>query len=62
MRMKVKVSYMPEEEREATKVLKSLLNVLSGVKVRKSDRNPPFKHIYVATQMRKKPDVSRENS
>ena len=47
--MKVKISYKPEEEKEAAATVAALLQVLPGAKVRKSDRHAPFIHTYLTT-------------
>lgn len=48
--MKITLAYIPAEEQEATAALDALLEHHPTEKVRKSDRNPPFKHIYVTTR------------
>lgn len=52
--MKIKISYKPEEEKEAAASVVALLRVLRGAKVRESDRHAPFKHTYITT---KKPET-----
>ena len=52
--MKITISYLPEEEREAHIIHIFSQSLLDNVKVRKSDRHPPFKHIYLTT---KKPET-----
>ncbi len=52
--MKITISYLPEEEREAHIIHIFSQSLLGNVKVRKSDRHPPFKHIYLTT---KKPET-----
>ena len=42
-----KCTYQPEEKEEAAADLAVLLQRHPGAKVRKSDRHPPFMHIYV---------------
>lgn len=60
--MKHKISYLPEEEQEATADLAELQRRHPGAKVRKSDAHPPFKHIYLTTKMPGKPSDTRENA
>lgn len=47
--MKIIVAYLPEEEREADLICRFVHRLCPG-KVRKSDRHPPFKHIYLTTK------------
>ena len=51
--MKITLAYIRDEEETATATAAVLRQLHPGAKVRKSDRHPPFKHIYVAT---KKPE------
>ena len=53
--MKIKISHKPEEQKEAAATVAALLRLHPGATVRKSDRHPPFLHIYIATQ-RTKPE------
>lgn len=48
--MKIPIAYIAEEEEAAAADLAALLQVHPGAKVRKSDRHPPWKHIYLATR------------
>lgn len=52
--MKISIAHLPEEQEEAAATLAVLLQLHPGAKVRKSDRHPPFKHIYLAS---KKPET-----
>ena len=58
--MKVKISYLPEEEQEAAADLAALISQHPGAKVRKSDTHPPFKHIYLTTKIPGNPTAARE--
>ena len=59
--MKITIAYTPGEERDAV-VIKAFVNGLCGpIKVRKSDRHPPFKHIYLTTTKSEKSSDSRTN-
>jgi len=53
--VKVKVTYLPEEEEEAAADLAALLRLHPGAKVRKSDAHPPYKHIYLTSRKPAKP-------
>lgn len=48
--MKITLAYIPDEEQDAAVALDALLEHHPTAKVRKSDQNPPFKHIYVTTR------------
>ena len=45
--MKVKISYLPAEEQTAAAALAALLLRHPGARIRKSDRHPPYKQIYL---------------
>ena len=47
--MKIKISYKPEEEKEAAATVVALLRTHPGATVRKSDRHAPYLHIYMTT-------------
>lgn len=53
--MKISIAYLPEEEREANIIRWFVHGLCPGEKIRKSDRHPPFKHIYLTT---KKPETT----
>lgn len=59
--MKIKISYKPEEEKEAAASVVAFLRLHPGATVRKSDRHEPFRHIYIATQRTEKPCKSAED-
>ena len=46
--MKVKISYLPEEERAASDALAALRLQHPGAKIRKSERHPPYRQIYLS--------------
>lgn len=58
--MKITIAYIPEEEQQADADLATLRRNHSGAKVHKSDRHPPFKHIYLTTKTTGKPCDSKE--
>ena len=51
--MKITVAYLPEDEKEATAALAALRRLHPDGKVRKSDRHPPYLHIYLTTKQPK---------
>ena len=60
--MKITIAYLPEEEREADLINRFVQGLLPIEKVRKSDRHPPFKHIYLTTKKAENPCNSREKA
>lgn len=48
--MKIKIAYLPAEEPQATEVLAALIRRHPGAEVHKTERYPPFKHIYLTTR------------
>ena len=50
---KITVAYLPEDEKEATAALAALRRLHPDGKVRKSDRHPPYLHIYLTTKQPK---------
>lgn len=46
--MKVKISYLPEEEKAAAADLAALQFQHPDAKIRKSDRHPPYRQIYLS--------------
>ena len=60
--MKIIVAYLPEEEREANGIRWFVYGMCPGTKVRKSDRHPPFKHIYLTTKRPENPCNFEENT
>ena len=57
--MKFKISYTPEETKEALEALELLRKLHPSAKVRRSDAHPPFKQIYLVTP---KPEENACNS
>jgi len=57
--MKISMAYLPEEEQEAAADLAALRQLHPGIKVRKSDAHPPFKHIYLTTTKPSRPCDSK---
>ena len=60
--MKIKISYKPDEEKEATAAVVAFLRLHPGAKVHKSDKHAPFMHIYMATTKPEKRCGSKENA
>ena len=59
--MKITIAYLPEEDREAHIIERSIRDLCKTVKVRKSGRHPPFEHIYLTTKKPANPCNSSEN-
>lgn len=57
--MKVKITYLPGEEQVAEVLQNCAKVLLKQVKVNRSDRHAPYKHIYISTE--KQPDTSCKN-
>ena len=51
--MKITIAYIPDEQETVTTSVAVLRHIFPDIKVRKSERHPPFKHIYLTT---KKPE------
>lgn len=47
--MKITIAYQPSEESQAGAVLMLSRHILGKVKVKRTDRHKPFKHIYIST-------------
>ncbi len=60
--MKINITYLPEEELKADLINRFVQGLLPIEKVRKSDRHPPFKHIYLTTKKPETPCKSKENA
>lgn len=59
--MKVKIAYLPEEQRSAMAVAVAVRETLGEVKCHLSDRHPPFKHIYLSSNISPKPHNNAKN-
>lgn len=57
--MKITIAYIPDEEEAVTITVAALRRITPNMKVRKSDRHPPFKHIYLTTKKPKNPCHSK---
>lgn len=60
--MKVKIAYLPGEEREAEILHRFTKALLNPVKVQRSDRHPPYKHIYISTEKQPKIPCNSEGN
>lgn len=60
--MKITIAFTDMEQQEAATIVAVLRRLQPGVKVRESDRHPPFKHIYLTTKKSGKCCNSNENS
>lgn len=56
--MKMTIAYQSDEQKEADTVAAAMRSLLPAVKVRESDRHPPFKHIYMTIKKPEKPHGS----
>lgn len=64
--MKIKITYLPGEEEAASNIKTFAFHRLgadnAGVRVRESENNPPFKHIYLSTKKPGNASGTRESS
>lgn len=60
--MKLTIAYLPGEEEAVTKSVAALRRIHPGIKVRESDRHPPFRHIYMTTKKPGNPWQNSENA
>ena len=51
--MKITIAYIPDEQETVTTSVAALRCLFPDIKVRKSERHPPFKHIYLTTKIPK---------
>lgn len=51
--MKIKISYLPEEEKAVSADLAALQLRHPDAKIRKSDRHPPYRQIYLSISSKK---------
>lgn len=52
--MKITIAYIPEEEPEVAAVVAAIRSINPDITARKSERHPPFKHLYLTTRKPKK--------
>lgn len=60
--MKVKIAYLPGEEREAEILHRFAKSLLKPAKVNRSDRHAPYRHIYIATENQPKISCNNEQT
>ena len=60
--MKISIAYLPEEQEAVAADLAVLLRQHPGIKIRKSDRHAPYKHVYLTTKKPVNPLDSKENT
>lgn len=48
--MKITISYIEDEQKEAATIVAVLRRLQPGFKVRESDRHKPFLHVYLTTK------------
>ena len=57
--MKITIAYLPAEAVGAVAVQEAIQRIYPAAKVRKSDRKPPFIHLYLTTKKSANPHDSR---
>lgn len=57
--MKITIAYISDEGDAVTASVAALRRITPNMKVRKSDRHPPFKHIYLTTKKPENPCHSK---
>lgn len=60
--MKITIAYIADEQESASDIVAALRRTYPGIKVRKSERHPPFKHIYINSKSPGNHCNSRENT
>ena len=60
--MKVKIAYLPGEEQAAEVLHNCAKEILKPVKVNRSDRHAPYRHIYIATENQPKISCNNEQT
>lgn len=48
--MKIKISYAPDEERDACAATKAMLRLFPAIRVHKSENNPTHTQLYMTTR------------
>lgn len=59
--MKLSVTYTASETRQAAQIIALIREHIPGLKMRKSDRNVPFYHIYLTTRNPESPRKYKGN-
>lgn len=60
--MKVKIAYLPGEEQAAEVLHNCAKEILKPVKVNRSDRHAPYRHIYISTENQPKISCNNEQT
>ena len=60
--MKVKIAYLPGEEQAAEVLHNCAKELLKPVKVQRSDRHAPYKHIYISPEKQPKTPCNSEGN
>lgn len=60
--MKVKIAYLPGEDQAAEVLHNCAKEILKPVKVNRSDRHAPYRHIYIATENQPKISCNNEQT
>lgn len=60
--MKVKITYLPGEEQVAEVLHNVAKELLKPVKVNRSDRHAPYRHIYIVTENQPKISCNNEQT
>ena len=50
MTMKIKITYAAEEDQEVTRTVNAIKQLHPHIRVHKSDRHPPYKHLYLTVK------------
>ena len=48
--MKIKISYAPDEERDACAAARAMLKLFPAIRIHKDDNNPPYTRLYMTTK------------
>lgn len=59
--MKIKISYAPDEERDAYAATRAMLKLFPAIRIHKDDNNPPYTRLYMATKRPENPSLGAEN-
>lgn len=59
--MKITIAFLPDEAWIVTGLVAFVNHLCPGAKVRKSERHPPFKHVYLTTKKPENPCNFSEN-
>ena len=59
--MKIKISIGPGDEQDGAKAVQELSRLFPAARVRESDKNPPFKVVYLTTKPPANPHKTRDN-